>query len=222
MNNNFSGLILLLVAILLVLSFSAVQGHSETMLRQPVNMFASVAASSCTPYYVVRSGDTLSVIAGRCGVSTVGLAQANGLRLTSLIFPGQRLIMPGAATSSSTTGTTGLSGAQASTGCPARYIVRAGDTLGAIAYRCAVSVTSLKQWNNLRSDLIWIDQVLIIRSTGSFTTPAPTATPTVSVTPRSTSGLYAVSTPTPYWNPAVQPILFPTATPAIESTVSAW
>ena len=48
--------------------------------------------------YVVRSGDTLYGIAARNDVSLNALLSANGLRLTSVILPGQRLTIPGAGT----------------------------------------------------------------------------------------------------------------------------
>ncbi len=45
--------------------------------------------------YGVRWGDTLSAIAARHGVSTLALAAANGLRLSSTIFAGSTLRLPG-------------------------------------------------------------------------------------------------------------------------------
>lgn len=224
MNNKFSGFIVLITAILLGLPVASAQGYSETLLHQPQVMPARLAASGCMPYYTVRSGDTLSAIAWRCGVSTTRLAQVNGLRLTSLIYPGQRLVMPGATTSTSTKTTTSTSStsAQTATGCPARYTVRAGDTLSAIAYRCSVSVTNLKQWNNLRSDLIWVGQVLNTHATWSSTTSTVRATPAAGITSGVATGRYATATPTPYWTFVALPTVLPTATPAIESPVSPW
>lgn len=49
------------------------------------------AAALCANPYTVRQGDTLSRIAGRCGVSTAQLRQWNGLR-TNTIWVGQSLI----------------------------------------------------------------------------------------------------------------------------------
>jgi membrane-bound lytic murein transglycosylase D len=44
------------------------------------------------------------------------------------------------------------------------YKVKSGDALGTIATRHGVSLTQIKQWNNLSSNLIKIGQVLIIHS----------------------------------------------------------
>jgi LysM repeat protein len=45
--------------------------------------------------YLVRSGDTLSAIAGRFGVPAAALTEANHLQESGLIRPGQRLLVPG-------------------------------------------------------------------------------------------------------------------------------
>jgi membrane-bound lytic murein transglycosylase D len=49
---------------------------------------------------------------------------------------------------------------------PARtvYHVKSGDVLGSIASRHGVSVTQLKEWNNLSSNLIKVGQTLYIHS----------------------------------------------------------
>lgn len=44
--------------------------------------------------YVVRTGDTLSGIADRFGVRTSELARVNGLSLTEVIRPGDRVRIP--------------------------------------------------------------------------------------------------------------------------------
>ena len=79
--------------------------------------------------YVVRSGDTLFSIARKFGVTVAAIARANGITNTSLIFVGQRLVIPGAGTSSSGS-TGGNTGAASSAGpCPRTYIVQRGETL---------------------------------------------------------------------------------------------
>jgi membrane-bound lytic murein transglycosylase D len=50
------------------------------------------------------------------------------------------------------------------------YTVRSGDNLGSIAARHGVSVSSIKAWNNLKSDLIHPGQKLIINSGKAPTT----------------------------------------------------
>ena len=53
------------------------------------------AASTSGATYKVRSGDTLSAIAGRLGVSTSALAAANGITNPNRIYVGMVLRVPG-------------------------------------------------------------------------------------------------------------------------------
>lgn len=64
--------------------------------RRNVKASRSTAAGRYRAVYTVRSGDTLSAIATKYGVSQVSLLKANGLRSTGVRI-GQRLRVPGAA-----------------------------------------------------------------------------------------------------------------------------
>ena len=115
--------------------------------------------------YVVKAGDSLGRIAQRHGVTLTALLQANNLRATSLILPGQQLTIPG-------TGTGGGSTGGGSTGGGSRpgstYVVKAGDSLGRIAQRHGVTLAALLQANNLRAtSLIVPGQQLTIPGTGT-------------------------------------------------------
>jgi len=192
---------------------------------------SSRSTGSCVGHYTVQSGNTLYRIARHCGVSAWALANANGLTLRSTIYVGQRLVMPGAGGSATTTRTAPPTTYRSSTsgvvpvrlepgsgvGCSNPYRVRSGDTLAAIAQRCGISVTDLRQWNSLWSDMIWSGQLLKTRQTW----PAPTLpTPTPSmIRPRSTpdppGGRAPLATarptpmPTPTWTPYIEPTIPP-------------
>ncbi len=118
-------------------------------------------------------------------------------------------------------------GSSNSAACPSYYTVRPGDTLAKIARRCGVSVASLKRWNGLRSDLIRVGQVLIIRTTSAPAPPVIAATPSASGgtsrwRPPSSSAAEGQTRYVPGGLSGEQPIVMPTPTPAIESPVSAW
>ncbi len=87
--------------------------------------------------YTVRSGDTLSGIAQRHGVSLDALIAANPqIRNPNLIYPGQTVHLPG-----------GGNGAQGG-----NYTVRSGDTLSGIAQRHGVGLNALIAANPQISD----------------------------------------------------------------------
>lgn len=99
--------------------------------------------------YTVRRGETLSGIASRFGTSVAQIRRANSLG-SSIIYPGQRLTIAGAAT-------TGVVRTR-------HYTVRSGDSLSVIAHRHGVSVKQLRRWNGLSTrSVLQPDQVLTIQ-----------------------------------------------------------
>lgn len=107
-------------------------------------------ASAPPKIYTVKSGDTLSSIAQRHGVSVEQLKSWNRLS-GSTILVGQKLKVSGGSPS-------GGSGTSTLT-----YVVRRGDSLGAIAERYNCTVAELKSWNNLSGSTIYPGQKLTIR-----------------------------------------------------------
>src|SRR5699024_3556259 len=68
------------------------------------------------------------------------------------------------------------------------YTVSVGDTLWAISRKFGVTITQLKSWNNLSSDMIYVGQKLSIQTgtgntavTPSPSTPANPTTPSTSI-----------------------------------------
>jgi LysM repeat protein len=115
--------------------------------------------------YRVRSGDTLSGIAVRLGVSTGALVRANRLTDPNRIVVGRRLVLPG-----------GAPAAAGTTGTASSYRVRPGDTLSGIAARLGVSGSSLAGANGL-ADPNRIVVGALLRLPGGAASPASPATP---------------------------------------------
>lgn len=109
-------------------------------------------------WHTVASGETLSSIAKKYGVSVVRLQRANRLN-TSFLRVGQRLEIPVAESSTRTVKKT-VSQSKI-------HVVRSGDTLSTIAERYDVTVTQLMKTNGLRNKVIRVGQKLIIPATGS-------------------------------------------------------
>lgn len=120
-----------------------------TVPNVPRQAIASTQRSESSQHVIhrVRSGETLSTIASRYGVSIAQLKMTNRIR-TNLIRPGQRLRIP-----------FGGSDAVSDTKI---YTVKAGDTLSTIASRYGVSVVRLKRANRLSGDSLRIGDRLEI------------------------------------------------------------
>lgn len=98
--------------------------------------------------YVVKKGDTLSKIAGMYGTSYQKLAQYNKINNPNLIYPGQKIIIPGSDNKGSDTIT---------------YVVKKGDTLWDIANKYKTNVDRIVRDNNINNkDLIYPGQRIII------------------------------------------------------------
>ncbi|MDL4914835.1 MAG: murein transglycosylase D [Enterobacterales bacterium endosymbiont of Blomia tropicalis] len=94
-----------------------------------------LAKASASGGYKVRSGDTLSGIANKLGVSVATLKQQNNLR-NAAIHPGQTLTVDGGAR-------------LADNGNSITYRVRKGDSLGSIARRHGVNIKDVMRWNSV-------------------------------------------------------------------------
>ena len=114
------------------------------------------SAASAHEKYEVRSGDSLSVIAQRHGVSVKQLAAENGISDLHLIRVGQVLRIPG-------TGTT-------------VYEVQSGDTLSQIAVSAGVSTKQIADLNGLsNANRIKVGQKLKLPSGTSTVAANPSA-----------------------------------------------
>lgn len=105
--------------------------------------------------YVVRSGDTLWLLAQRYNTTVDAIKSLNGLTGNNL-YIGQVLKIP----------TAGASG-----GSYFEYVVRSGDTLWLLAQRYNTTVDAIKNLNGLSGNDLSIGQILKIPTAGAA--PAP-------------------------------------------------
>lgn len=134
----------------------------KTVAQASARSPSSPGPAPSPKHYLIRSGDTLSVIAGRFGVSVADLRRWNSLR-GSRITAGKYLIVrpPSERATAPPSGRTGISSTH--------YVVRRGDNLDSIARRHGTTVRNLMAWNNLRSTRIMPNQRLVVSGTAPVT-----------------------------------------------------
>ncbi|MGC2713455.1 MAG: LysM peptidoglycan-binding domain-containing M23 family metallopeptidase [Pseudolabrys sp.] len=121
----------------------------------------------------VGYGDTVDSIARKHGVPASAIMQTNGLRNSSQIRPGQRLVIPRNVTSTTQT---------ASARTPAGgnvHVVQHGETLMSIARRNGVTLTALARANHLQasSKLSVGDRISVPGGNHQVAAVHPSATP---------------------------------------------
>jgi len=94
----------------------------------------------------VGYGDTVDSIARKHGVPASAIMQTNGLRDSSQIRPGQRLVIPRHVTSTTQTASARTPSAGGNV-----HVVQHGETLMSIARRNGVTLTALARANHLQS-----------------------------------------------------------------------
>jgi membrane-bound lytic murein transglycosylase D len=152
-------------------------GTADTVLAQLSRVSTTDLAS--INWYVVKKGETLATVARKLRVSRNDLAEANALRVTAKLSPGEKLMVPREATV--------LMASRSDLPVPAAdsrpiaadkvvvaadipggartkisYQVKRGDTLASIARAFSTSVASLKSWNRLNDTAIRAGERLTI------------------------------------------------------------
>ena len=118
----------------------------------------------------VRSGDTLSRIAKKYGVSTSTVAQFNQFKTTKTLRKNQEVLvpvgnvaaMPKISRASSPSAPVKAAYEPIPAGNRVNYVVQSGDTLWNISRKFNVTVSQLRKWNQLRRSSIFPGQKLVI------------------------------------------------------------
>lgn len=127
--------------------------HVVALVLVAASMVVGLTSPVLAQEHVVRSGESLSVIARDYGVGTKELAAANGISNYHLIRVGQVLSIPGST-----------------------YEVRPGDSLSVIAKRTGVSVSAIVAANGItNANLIRVGQSLRLPSGGTTVAADPAA-----------------------------------------------
>ena len=126
---------------------------ATTLVTEPV---ADVTPATT---YTVASGDNLWNLAKRFNVTTAAIAKANNIKTTTVLKPGQRLLIPSRPAGPSTTAAATPRPAQNKAAEPSaakpvpsegiKHVVKPGETLGAIARTYGVRQGDIAVQNNI-------------------------------------------------------------------------
>ena len=121
-------------------------GTCVTPQPQPTPAPEATENAQNTSTYVVQEGDTLSGIADQYDTTYQHLAAINGIANPDVIYPGQVIVIDGAASGSGQT-----------------YTIQSGDTLGSIAGMFGTSVGHLAELNGIADpDVIYAGDTIRI------------------------------------------------------------
>ena len=122
--------------------------------------------------YIVQNGDYLAKISKKFNVTISSIKRINGLK-SDVIRVGQKLKLPGkldvGVQKASVVSSKAPKAASASAeykGATKEYVVKGGDTLGAIAYSNGINIRQLKKLNGLTSDVVKVGQKLKVPAAG--------------------------------------------------------
>ena len=121
-------------------------------------LLAEVTKAKNRNIHIVRSGESLGLIAKRNRVYVSQIKRWNNLK-SNTIYPGQKLVLFGAGSSKyyQKTSTPVMRSSEKST-----HFVKNGENLGLIAKKYKCTVTDLKEWNNLGNSKIFPKQKIIV------------------------------------------------------------
>lgn len=118
----------------------------------------SAAPAPAEAAHTVQAGDTITAIAGSYGVTIDAILAANGLDRSSIIYPGQRILIPGATTVAPAVAPAAPPAESAPAPAPVpaagSYVVVAGDTISAIAAAHGFSTQAVLDANGLSASAV--------------------------------------------------------------------
>ncbi len=131
----------------------------------------AVVAQTVPGTYTIKPGDTIGAIAKRFGLSTDAVLKLNRMDARTIIYPGQKISLSGSAAPAAKPVPAAVPGKSSA----ASYVVKAGDTLGAIASRNGVSLQSILTANNLSMTSVIYPGQKITLAGKAPAAPAPTS-----------------------------------------------
>lgn len=132
-----------------------------------------------TTTYIVQNGDYLAKISKKFNLTIDSIKRVNNMT-SDTIRVGQKIKLPGKvnvgeqkAPVTKISAEKAKKGYESYKGATKEYVVKSGDTIGAIAYGNGCNIRQLKEMNNLKSDVVKVGQKLKIPANGKAAAPAP-------------------------------------------------
>ena len=181
---------------------------SNNATNNTTNNTTSKPTISTAKTYTVKAGDSVWLIANNHGITMAQLRSWNNLK-SDLIHPNQKLIVSQASGTSTGTTTKAVTSTNTNVGTTTKpatptntnsssnssnattttaktYTVKAGDSVWLIANKHGITIDQLRNWNNLKSDLIHPNQTLKV-SNASTSSNTVTTKPVVNQTTAQTT-----------------------------------
>ena len=143
---------------------------------------APVAAEPEYTSYIVQRGDYLAKISKRYNVTIASIRKLNPSIKKDVVRVGQKIKLPGkvdvgvqsvpAGAFAAPVKKSGKKAYVSYAGATRDYIVKSGDSLGAIAYGNGITIRQLKELNSLKSDRLSIGQKLKVPASKAAVAPA--------------------------------------------------
>ena len=131
---------------------------------------APAPVAETTTTYIVQNGDYLSKISKKFNITISSIKRLNpSIGANNMVRVGQKLKLPGkvdvgvqATPAKPTTRGAARKPYAPYAGATKEYVVKSGDTLGAIAYSNGINIRQLKELNGLKKDVLRVGQKLKI------------------------------------------------------------
>lgn len=181
---------------------------------------AAAPAPSVPSAYIVKAGDSFGRIARKTGTTPEKLAKMNGLKVSAVIRPGQRLKVPG--TAPALAKTESAKPAPAAKSSSATHTVRQGDTYTSISRQHGVSTATLIAANpKAKASALRPGQVINLGSKSSSSSAPVSAPASRSAPEQRTASHTPVQAPSRMKTPSAhETIPVSTAAPASHTAAS--
>ena len=139
-------------------------------LSAPAPAPVPAPVAEATTVYIVQNGDYLSKISKKFNITISSIKKLNpSIGANNMVRVGQKLKLPGkvdVGVQAAPVRPVSRGGAKKAyapySGATKEYVVKSGDTLGAIAYSNGINIRQLKELNGLKKDVLRVGQKLKI------------------------------------------------------------